>query len=61
MQMAQTNKAVSGVQTMFVPAEPANSFVSSRFVREISAMGEDVSAMVPAPVAQALQARKATS
>lgn len=61
MQMAQTNKAVSGVQTMFVPAEPANSFVSSRFIREISTMGEDVSAMVPAPVAQALETRKATT
>lgn len=61
MQMAQTNKAVSGVQTMFVPAEPSNSFVSSRFVREISAMGEDVSAMVPPPVSQALEARKAQS
>ena len=57
LQMAQTNKAVSGVQTMFVPAEPDHSFVSSRFIREIASHGGDVSALVPAEVAQAL-ARK---
>lgn len=61
MQMAQTNKAVSGVQTMFVPCEPHNSYVSSRFIREISARGEDVSMMVPPPVAAALASRKASS
>jgi pantetheine-phosphate adenylyltransferase len=61
VQMAHTNKAVTGIQTVFVPSEPANSFVSSRFIREISARGEDVSAMVPPPVAQRLAARKASS
>ncbi len=59
VQMAHTNKAVTGIQTVFVPSEPANSFVSSRFIREISSRGEDVSAMVPPPVAERLQARKA--
>lgn len=58
MQMAHTNKAVTGIQTVLVPSEPANSFISSRFIREISARGEDVSSMVPAPVAQRLAARK---
>ncbi len=61
MQMAQTNKKVSGVQTMFVPCEPANSYVSSRFIREISARGEDVTMMVPPPVAAALADRRAQS
>ncbi len=57
LQMAQTNKAVSGVQTMFVPTEPDHSFVSSRFIREIASHGGDVSALVPPLVAEAL-ARK---
>lgn len=57
-QMAHTNKAVTGIQTLLVPSEPANSYISSRFIREISARGEDVSAMVPPPVAARLAARK---
>jgi len=54
IQMAQTNKAVSGVQTLFVPTEPDHSFVSSRFIREIASNGGDVRALVPAAVAEAL-------
>jgi pantetheine-phosphate adenylyltransferase len=60
-QMAHTNKRVTGVQTVFVPSEPANSFISSRFIREISSRGEDVSSMVPPPVAQRLDTGKASS
>ncbi len=59
VQMAHTNKAVSGIQTLLVPSEPAHSFVSSRFIREIAARGEDVSSLVPPPVAKRL-ARKAS-
>lgn len=59
VQMAHTNKAVTGIQTLLVPSEPANSFISSRFIREITARGEDISALVPPPVAKRLaQARK---
>ncbi len=57
-QMAHTNKAVTGIQTLLVPSEPAHSFVSSRFIREIVMRGEDVSSLVPPPVAERL-ARKA--
>lgn len=55
LQMAQTNKAVSGVQTLFVPTEPVHSFVSSRFVREIAVQGGDVSPLVPEGVARRLR------
>jgi len=61
VQMAHTNKAVTGIQTVLVPSEPAHSFVSSRFIREISNRGEDVSSMVPTSVAEALGRRKANS
>ncbi len=60
VQMAHTNKSVTGIQTLLVPSEPANSFISSRYIREIAAQGEDVTALVPPPVAQRL-ARKAAS
>lgn len=57
MQMAQTNKAVSGVETVFLPGGSAVGFLSSRWLREISIEGRDVSALVPEPVARALKAK----
>ena len=57
MQMAQMNKAVSGVETVFLPTGSALGYLSSRWIREISAEGRDVSALVPEPVTRALKAR----
>ena len=53
-QMALTNQRVGGIPTVFVPADPARSFISSRYIREIAAHGRDVSGLVPAPVASRL-------
>lgn len=53
-QMAHTNHAVAGIQTVFVPCHPDHSFISSRFVREIAAQGGDITALVNAPIALAL-------
>lgn len=50
-QMAHTNRAASGVRTVYVASEPALSFISSRFIREIAHYRGDVSALVPPPVA----------
>jgi pantetheine-phosphate adenylyltransferase len=52
--MALTNHAVSGTPTVFVPAAPALSFISSRYIREIAGYGRDLSALVPGPVAARL-------
>lgn len=57
MQMAQTNKTVAGVETIFIPSEPAHSHISSRFIREIATLGGDVSALVPESVASLLMGR----
>ena len=35
MQMAQTNKRISQINTFFIPADPEFSYISSRFIREI--------------------------
>jgi pantetheine-phosphate adenylyltransferase len=61
MQMAQTNKAVAGVETLFLPSGTALGYLSSRFIREIAAEGGDVSMLVPPPVAARLSARGATA
>ena len=55
-QMALTNHAVGGVRTVFVPAAPQLSFISSRYIREIARHGRDLSGLVPAPVASRLAA-----
>ncbi|MEC7924030.1 MAG: pantetheine-phosphate adenylyltransferase [Actinomycetota bacterium] len=60
IQMAQTNKTVSGVQTLFIPADPQLSYLSSRFIREIATQGGDISGLVPDVVADYLSKGKAT-
>ena len=50
-QMAHTNHSVSGVRTVYVPARPDVSFVSSRFIRELGAHGGRIDHMLPAVVA----------
>ncbi len=54
LQMAQMNRQLSGVETLFIPTSSAHSFVASRLLREVSRYGGDVSAFVPAPVNQRL-------
>src|ERR1700685_2078819 len=56
MQMAGMNAAMApGVQTVFLPASPAVRPITATLVRQIAAMGGDVSTFVPAPVAARLQ------
>jgi pantetheine-phosphate adenylyltransferase len=57
LQMAQMNRSISGVDTLFIPSASHNSFLASRLIREIARFGGDVSSMVPAPVAARLSDR----
>jgi len=45
------------LQTVFLPASPAARHITATLVRQIAAMGGDVSAFVPRPVLAALKAR----
>ncbi|MDX8402539.1 MAG: pantetheine-phosphate adenylyltransferase [Mariprofundaceae bacterium] len=50
-QMATMNRRLDErIETVFVMAREDYTFVSSRFIREIAAMGGDVSALVPEAV-----------
>ncbi|MHB0939336.1 MAG: pantetheine-phosphate adenylyltransferase [Armatimonadota bacterium] len=51
MQMAQLNRAMTGIETLLLPASPAWAFVSSSFVREIARFGGEVAPYVPPTVA----------
>lgn len=56
MQMSGMNGAMTpGVQTVFLPASPAVRHITATLVRQISAMGGDVSDFVPGPVADRLK------
>jgi pantetheine-phosphate adenylyltransferase len=59
MPMAFANRQMApALETVFLPASPATRLVSSSLVREVAALGGDVSAWVPEPVARALRGRK---
>ena len=47
VQMAQMNAHLTGVETVFVTADPQLGFVSSSLVKEVAAFGGDVSGLVP--------------
>lgn len=53
-QMAQMNAAVGGIETVFLPATPAHSFVSSTFVKQIAHGGGAVGQFVTPDVEAAL-------
>ena len=56
MQMAGMNGVmVPEVQTVFLPASPAVRPITATLVRQIAAMGGDITAFVPPPVAARLK------
>ena len=58
-QMAQLNRHLAAeIETVYLPASPQYSFVSSSGVREVAAWGGSVNDWVPAFVAEALRARR---
>ena len=59
LQMAQMNSHLTGVETVFVTAEPQYGFVSSSLVKEVASYGGDVAALVPGFVLEPLMTRLA--
>jgi pantetheine-phosphate adenylyltransferase len=55
MAQAQMNLAISGVHTLFIPTASANSYLASKYIRDIVRFGGDVTAMVPEAVAKRLE------
>lgn len=55
LQMAQMNRHLTpDLETVFLAAEAAGSYVSSSLVKEVAKLNGDVSALVPSHVAEAL-------
>ncbi len=53
--MAIVNRNLANVETVFMLPDPAHAHVSSSLVRQVAALGGDVSPYVPRPVAELLQ------
>ncbi|MDR2722302.1 MAG: pantetheine-phosphate adenylyltransferase [Cellulomonadaceae bacterium] len=52
--MALMNRHLTGVETMFLPAEPATAHIASSLVKDVARHGGDISDLVPAAVAEAV-------
>ena len=57
LQMAQMNKNISGVDTLFIPSASGNSFLASKLIREVARFGGSVQDMVPECVQRRLADR----
>ncbi|MGH9018062.1 MAG: pantetheine-phosphate adenylyltransferase [Acidimicrobiales bacterium] len=60
LQMAQMNRQLSGIETLFIPTTSTSAFVASRLLREVARYGGDVSAFVPKAVWSRLQEKFAS-
>jgi pantetheine-phosphate adenylyltransferase len=54
LQMAQMNIGLAGVETLFMPTNPQNSFISSSLVKDVAKWGGDVTPHVPEVVSRRL-------
>ena len=52
--MAQVNRDLSGIETIFIPADPSHGFVSSSLVKQVFDLGGDISKYVSEEVVKAL-------
>jgi pantetheine-phosphate adenylyltransferase len=58
LQMSQMNRHLNDeLETVFLSAEAKGSYISSSLVKEVAALGGDVTSLVPAHVAEALGKR----
>jgi pantetheine-phosphate adenylyltransferase len=58
LQMAQMNRELAGVETLFVPTAPQVGHLSSSLVKQIATFGGDVSGLVPKAVHERLTAQR---
>jgi len=56
-QMAQMNRHLTGMETLFMPTHPEFAFISSSLVKEVAKLGGSMSGLVPEVVEKALKER----
>ncbi|MFC1676836.1 pantetheine-phosphate adenylyltransferase [Planctomycetota bacterium] len=55
--LAMTNRAVAGIETVFIMTSAEYGFTSSTLIREVASLGGDVSNLVPECICKKLQQR----
>lgn len=56
-QLAMTNRAVAGIETIFVMTSEQYGFTSSTLIREVASLGGDLSNLIPESVRNRIQQR----
>ena len=56
-QLAMTNRALAGIDTVFVMASEKYGFTTSTMIREVAGLGGDVSNLIPEAIFERLQQR----
>jgi len=56
-QLAMTNRAVTGIETIFVMTSERYGFTSSTLIRQVASLGGDLSNLIPKSVHNRLQKR----
>jgi pantetheine-phosphate adenylyltransferase len=58
MSFAHMNRSLSGVDTMFLPADSGFSFVSSSLIKEVFLQGGDITDFVPISVLECMREKR---
>jgi pantetheine-phosphate adenylyltransferase len=56
-QLAMTNRAVAGIETVFIMTSEQYGFTSSTLIREIASLGGDLSNLIPENIQERLRKR----
>jgi pantetheine-phosphate adenylyltransferase len=56
-QLAMTNRAVAGIETVFIMTSEQYGFASSTLIREVAKLGGDVSTLIPEEIFTKVKAR----
>ena len=56
-QLAMTNRAVAGIETIFIMTSEQYGFTSSTLIREVASLGGDLSNLIPESIHRRLEGR----
>ena len=59
-QLAMTNRAVAGIETVFIMTSEQYGFTSSTLIREVASLGGDLSNLIPKNIYERLKAKSVT-
>ena len=59
-QLAMTNRAVAGMETVFIMTSEQYGFTSSTLIREVASLGGDLSNLIPKNIYKRLKAKSVT-